>query len=1015
MKRNSKKNLNLQKKLAVAMSLVNALNTAAPVALPYVNVVQAAEIDVPAGDGAPRTVTDKTLNGGTTMNVNAGGTAIRTTINSGGKQIVSENGITSNTQINGGGIQIVSSSGAARDTHIYAGGMQIVDENGNAGRVDGSTTAELRYTFVHSGGIQKVLTGGNAYNTMVDSGGKQIVESDGTMGGNTVVSAGGVVSGGSLRGQQYVFGTASGVSVMPTAMQAVQGGGRAYNTTVAGAAVDTGILVRQAGSQELRGTKDKPGIAYNTRVLAAGNQYVGTQKDGELTYGIAYNTTVSGGTVIADDDPDKYIVEPGVQEVNPGSIASQTVILNSGQQKLGGGTAFGTVISSGGVQSLEHLIIGGTSYGGVASGTIISSGGEQSIDWGTAIDTVIMSGGIQTVLIKADANIISTRVKDGGSQKIFGGMAENTIIESGGQQIVEGVYDETDGKTYYAQAKNTILESGGTQNVSIYGIATSTTINNGAVQNVASGGTANASILKAGGQLLIASGAVLADTVVSDGASLPLNEGIKIIVNSGRTTEHIILNGGELVVNDYGTAQIDEAISGTMKLLDVGYAEARLGDINTAADTTFNITNAFARGDTVRLGQGTAVGKTLVLTNMDGYANFYVNTDLENNKSDLIQMNNVVNGTKANTIRINYDPTLAQKTEIYDVNTTVATVQTGTATFEGAESTVGGMGYIPVVTSVDNGKTWQITSVYYSKPTEQMYAALGQGSLRMAAWRQGGQTVTNRMAQLRQSKVKDSNIWVDFTRGKNTVDNQGHNAWGTYNQLDIGYDHCVGGGWTLGGAYGLRYGSEGYICGSGSSHDDILSAYGLWQGNAGRYAEVILRAGRMRADADWQDPNQLAYSSGSNSTYGQAVSLVYGQKMEKGASWYLEPHVGLQWSHVNGYNYNLSDGTAVSVDGATSIIGNVGVNVGQTLDNGGIFYARADLMHDFSGGVTATMTKRRSVSIDNDFKDTWLDLALGFRRQDGPVEWHIEAGRLGIGSKAAQGNWVWNVGLNYKF
>ena len=565
------------------------------------------------------------------------------------------------------------------------------------------------------------------------------------------------------------------------------------------------------------------------------------------------------------------------------------------------------------------------------------------------------------------------------------------------------------------------MADGGIQTVASGGIATSTTINSGGAQNVSSGGTANSAIIMSGGKQEVTAGGITNDTVVSEGASLTLDDGGQTIIHSGKVTNHIILNGGTLTVEDNGLAQIDKADGGKLELLDTGLAEAWLGDTDTPAGTTFNITDGFARGDTVRLGLGdanafSAPGKKLIVTNMDGYANFYVNTDLANNKADTIEMTNVVNATSANTIRINYDPTLATGTEVATTDTTVATVGTAnTATFTGAASTIGGYTYMPTITSTDNGLTWQITEVHFDKPSDQMYAALGNASLQADVWRRAGQPVADRMAKLRLDPVKGSDIWVNFRRGKTTLDNLGHNVRGTYSRMDIGYDKPVGNGWTLGASYGLRYGTEGYDCGSGNSHDDILSAYGLWQNDSGRFAEATVRLGRLASDLDLQDPNQLAATKGSSRTFGQAMSLVYGQHLDRGNDWYLEPRVGLQWAHVNGYNYGTSDGSAVAVDATNSFIGLVGLNAGKKLANGGTFYARADLMHDFAGGVTATMTKGRSVSLENDFKDTWLDLALGYKRQAGPLEWYVEAGRLGIGSKAAQGNWVWNVGLKYKF
>jgi outer membrane autotransporter protein len=445
-----------------------------------------------------------------------------------------------------------------------------------------------------------------------------------------------------------------------------------------------------------------------------------------------------------------------------------------------------------------------------------------------------------------------------------------------------------------------------------------------------------------------------------------------------------------------------------------------LGDIDTAADTTFTVTEGYARGDIVRLGLGdsdgySAPGKKLVITNMDGYANFYINTDLANNKADTITMTNVVNATEANKIYINYDPTLATGTTV-TTNTTVATVGTAnTATFEGEDSTIGGYSFKPTVTTADNGLTWSITGVSLVGSSEQMYTVLGNASAQAAFWRQSGLPVTRHLAQLRLGEVNGNDFWVNYTRGKNTIDNQGHGVRQTYNQLDIGYDRYVGHDWTVGAAYGLRYGTEGYVNGSGDSHDDILTAYGMWQGNGGRYGEISIRAGRLASDFSLQDQGMAEATTGSNRTYGQALSFTYGQRMDRGDNWYIEPHAGLQWAHVNGYSYGTSDGSTVSIDGSNSFIAQAGITVGRKVDRQSHFYARADVLHDFAGGVQASMTRGMTNTLENDFKDTWLDVAFGYRRQAGPINWYVEAARLGIASKAAQGNWVVNCGLNYSF
>ena len=260
-----------------------------------------------------------------------------------------------------------------------------------------------------------------------------------------------------------------------------------------------------------------------------------------------------------------------------------------------------------------------------------------------------------------------------------------------------------------------------------------------------------------------------------------------------------------------------------------------------------------------------------------------------------------------------------------------------------------------------------------------------------------------------------TDIWVDFTRGRNTFSNGGNSVRATYSRVDVGFDRGAGNGWTVGAAFGLQYGSENYLIGSGNSHNDILTAYAMWQSPTDHYLEMTLRAGRLSAEYDLQDPNQAAASKGESRTYGQAASVVYGKRMAQASDWYMEPHAGLYWAHVNGYGFDLSDGTSVHVDGSNSIIGALGLNVGRHLENRGDFYARADVMHDFNGNTRTTMTKGASNTLENDFRDTWLDLMLGFKRRDGVIDWYAELGRQGIGSKECRGDWVWRVGMSYSF
>ena len=121
----------LQKKIAVAVSVVNLLNMSAPLVLPYVNVAG----QVPAAGGqivqfadraqsvlygtaqaaaeytVPPDSTIETMNDGDTMNINDGGNGTVTTM-SGGEQYVSRTAVGTVTTMSGG-TQIISSGGSA--------------------------------------------------------------------------------------------------------------------------------------------------------------------------------------------------------------------------------------------------------------------------------------------------------------------------------------------------------------------------------------------------------------------------------------------------------------------------------------------------------------------------------------------------------------------------------------------------------------------------------------------------------------------------------------------------------------------------------------------------------------------------------------------------------------------------------------------------------------------------------------------------------------------------------------
>ena len=154
----------LQKKIAVAVSVVNLLNMGAPLVLPYVNVAGR----VPAAGGQivqfadtaqsvlygtahaanytiPPDSTVNVMNADDTMNVNNGGTGTVTTM-SGGVQNVHSGG-TGMVVTMSGGTQIVNNGGTGTVTTMN-GGEQIVS-SGGTGTVSSPIRSERRHGDGH--------------------------------------------------------------------------------------------------------------------------------------------------------------------------------------------------------------------------------------------------------------------------------------------------------------------------------------------------------------------------------------------------------------------------------------------------------------------------------------------------------------------------------------------------------------------------------------------------------------------------------------------------------------------------------------------------------------------------------------------------------------------------------------------------------------------------------------------------------------------------------------------------
>ncbi len=417
---------------------------------------------------------------------------------------------------------------------------------------------------VLSGGQLTVLSGGTA-NATADSGGTDYVYAGGLASG-TVVSSGGFEEiGFYTSGFQILGGTATGATVSDGGFQEVWSSGTASGTTVSsggaafiytgglavGAIIDGGDLIVSSGGAA-SGTKLDDGSEFVYSGAVTSGTVVGSNGIEELGF-FASGVEDLGGTAVGT-----IISSGGTEFVDSGGTASSATVESGGSTfVLAGGSAIGVTILGGGAVTVSSggtlELLGGNTMSGVTveaggtleigpgntlSGYVVTSGVSLVIaSGGTAVNTTVASGGVASVLSGgADRG---TTVRGSGAEEFAfsGGVASGTTVSSGGLQQVGFV---ASGSTDLGgTAVGTIVSSGGVQNVWSSGVASATIVTgSGAQMDVLAGGLAIGAAVDSGAQLHISSGTT-SGTRVNSGSEFVLSGGVAsgTIVSSGSFQE----------------------------------------------------------------------------------------------------------------------------------------------------------------------------------------------------------------------------------------------------------------------------------------------------------------------------------------------------------------------------------------------------------------------------------------------------------------------------------------------
>ena len=578
----------LQKKIAVAVSVVNILNVCAPMVLPYVNMTrdlsarggymepiqggarfaaagaladavqavmpektaEAAEQTIPDGDtkSAAWTENGGTMTEGDMQTINSGGTG---------------------TVENMSGTQTINSGGTGTVTTLN--GTQIINDGGTGTIV----TVSKGYQTINSGGTGTIVTmnGGNQYVsgsgtvTNLNSGGWQIVENGGT---------GTVTNLNSSGGQTIWDGGAGTITTMNGGRQKVNDGGTGTVTTMNGGyqhvndggtgTISTMSYGYQYVSSGGTGTVD----TMTVDTMSDGYQYVSSGGTGTISTMSCGNQDVSGGgTVIT--------MISGYQDVKVGGTGTVTTMNDGGQRVRVGGTGTVTTMNGGsqyicsGGTGTVTTINGGTQYISGGTGTVETiDGGTQTIEDGGTGTVSTMNGGTQTIEDGGTGTVSS--LMSGATQIVSsGGTSLNTIVKSGG--IIEE--DGSGGKVTGAS-----FEAGGIHRLASGATSTGLSIA-GHILELGNGGTAINATVQDGGTAQVLAGGVMSGATVNNGGMQIVSGGTSFVtnLNSGGTQ---IVSGGTSYVTNLNSGSIVSVAFDVLHQKDSDTSPIHIGDGGTA-------------------------------------------------------------------------------------------------------------------------------------------------------------------------------------------------------------------------------------------------------------------------------------------------------------------------------------------------------------------------------------------------------------------------------------------------
>lgn len=583
--------------------------------------------------------------------------------------------------------------------------------------------------------------------------------------------------------------------------------------------------------------------------------------------------------------------------------------------------------------------------------------------------------------------------------------SQGTVTKTGGHinVVAEG---EGTVMAYGVRALGGIVNIAGSTDVTAKTIGGSTN-----TQSIGLVGMDDGEINYAGGTITASADNEQADVAaiqVRDSSAIKVNENSqnKVVINgdvknSGTGAIYLNLNTADSVLNgavsdENGTFNLENGAQwNVLGASTVNVFHMKDGIINMATDDNVNIASYSGNGTISFLAEDQAadgvanfknVGNVTIENAKEGAS---VTLEIANDKIDTLDIEKTKENLNALAKKISYtgdEGTLIGK----------AVIREGLITPEASGDLLFASDNQGYVGNIFGGNS----------TTKTMYAMKNLAATAIVAWRQEDSTFSQRLGELRES-TGGQGIWARMSRGEFEYDGEYKNQ---YNFFQLGYDWASD-NWHYGVAVSHNDGETAYTYGSGENRSTSLSLYGTWLGDAGHYADIVLKQGRLSNDFDVY--TSAGHTSGDYDAWGTSLSGEYGRKFVLEDDWYVTPQAQLTLMRIGGENYDTNNGIRVRQDTLYSAVGRLGFELGRKLDEKGSVYAKASVLHDFAGNAETYLSYNGFTnSYSQDLSDTWFEAGIGFNYRTGDNS-YIYADVVRTFGGDVETPWQWNIGMRW--